>query len=74
MKGATQGPKWVLMKGFANSTLVLKAGDYFQVGAGVAATRITTSGGSTTVKYYYSTGPSFREWAELYSQRFGSRI
>jgi hypothetical protein len=58
MKGATQGPKWVLMKGFANSTLVLKAGDYFQVGAGVAATRITTSGGSTTVKYYYSFGTS----------------
>jgi hypothetical protein len=54
MKGTTQGPKFALLKSFANSTLVLKAGDYFQVGAGVAATRITTSGGAGLSKYAFT--------------------
>jgi hypothetical protein len=55
INGTVQGPKVLLFKGFANSTLVLKAGDLMQVGAGAAATRITTSGGTNVRKYFYDT-------------------
>jgi hypothetical protein len=51
--GATQGAKFVTLRGFANNTLVIKAGDFFQSGAGASATRITSTGGSSLNKYIF---------------------
>jgi hypothetical protein len=46
------------LNGFPSNTLVLKAGDYIQHGAGVAATRLQLSGGSITDKLFLALGTS----------------
>jgi hypothetical protein len=54
INGTTQGPKFVLLKGLAPNSVAFKAGDYIECGYGLAATRITTSGGAGATKYLYS--------------------
>jgi hypothetical protein len=52
VSGANQSGSILYTRGWAPNTTVLKADDYLQIGYGLNATRLQSSGGSTTLKLY----------------------
>jgi hypothetical protein len=73
VNGTVQGPKVISLKNFAASALVLKAGDWFNFGIGLNATRIQTSGGTGTDKFFFNGATSVNGQVYVASVRVQNR-